>query len=101
MALDCGVLRDLARRGRIRPSTKYRADLVHPVAWRDIMRLIVGCHSVRPDNRTGPDGRPLHPNGYVVRCRDWNARIHPIDLDFLIREDLVEIVTAMELEVPE
>jgi hypothetical protein len=57
---------------------------------------------VSPDDRRGPDGNLVHPDGYVAWCTDWKRGLYRVDFNYLQYNDgrlAIFVVTAMEVEV--
>ena len=89
----------LARSGRVQQDPSYHAR-ERNVRFEQIRTLLAFCYKVVKDNRTGDQGKPLHPNGYVCWCADWGRNIWRIDFNLVQGPDrqLILVVTGWPLE---
>lgn len=96
--LTLGEVRILAQDGRVERHPRYHAH-EKGIAFRRIVTALCRCRRLRKDDRQGPEGRPLHPKGYVAWCDEPLGRHLRVDLD--LEADAsgrrVLVVTAMEV----
>lgn len=96
--LDAAAVRDLAKRGRVRQHHTWHGSQRHGIPFRVAATAMSMCQRVAQDNRLGPDGKPLHPDGYVAWATTPTAALR---IDFNLESDgngqLLVLVTAMEI----
>lgn len=94
--LDAAMVRDLASRGRVRQHHTWHGSQRHGIPFHVAATALSLCQRVVQDNRSGPDGKPRHPDGYVAWATTPTGTLR---VDFNLETDdegqLLALVTAM------